>query len=178
MVRDIFALAREKKRAIIFIDEIDAVGTKRSSNTESGSRDVNRTMLELLNQLDGFDSNESPEGENIKVIAATNRADVLDPALLRAGRLDRKIEFPLPNESGRAEILKIHSRKLRVSDMVDYTELAQATEDFNGAQLRAVCVEAGMHAIKRHARELVHEDFVEGIAQVKAKKSEKISFYV
>ena len=111
MVRDAFALAKEKAPTIVFIDEIDAVGLKRSGGDGHGSQEVQRTMLELLNQLDGFSSNE-----NVKVIAATNRADVLDPALLRSGRLDRKIEFPMPNEEGRAKILEIHSRNMHYNN--------------------------------------------------------------
>ena len=107
MVRDAFALAREKAPSIIFIDEIDAIGVKRSDSEHQGGREVQRTMLELLNQLDGFTKNDS-----VKVIAATNRQDVLDPALMRSGRLDRKIEFPLPNEEARAKIIEIHSRKM------------------------------------------------------------------
>lgn len=110
IVRDAFALAKEKAPAVIFIDELDAIGTKRFDSDTSGDREVQRTMLELLNQLDGFSS-----AEDIKVIAATNRPDILDPALLRSGRLDRKIEFPLPNEEARSQIMKIHSRKMNVS---------------------------------------------------------------
>jgi 26S proteasome regulatory subunit T5 len=114
---------------------------KRSSGSElSGVREVQRTMLELLNQLDGFSSSEM-----VKVIAATNRPDSLDPALLRSGRLDRKVELPLPNEDARARIMQIHSRKMNVNkDDVNFSELARSTDDFNGAQLKAVCVEAGM----------------------------------
>lgn len=122
MIRDAFALAREKAPAIIFIDEIDAIGTKRFDSDKSGDREVQRTMLELLNQLDGF----SPD-DRIKVIAATNRPDTLDPALLRSGRLDRKIEFPLPNEEARAQILKIHSRKMVVSKDINFVEIARST---------------------------------------------------
>jgi 26S proteasome regulatory subunit T5 len=110
MVRDAFALARERAPTIIFIDELDAIGTKRFDSDKSGDREVQRTMLELLNQLDGFSSDDK-----IKVIAATNRADILDPALLRSGRIDRKIEFPLPDESARTRILQIHARKMNVS---------------------------------------------------------------
>ena len=109
IIRDAFALAKEKAPTIIFIDELDAIGTKRFDSDTSGDREVQRTMLELLNQLDGFSPND-----DIKVIAATNRPDILDPALLRSGRLDRKIEFPLPNEEARAQIMKIHSRKMNV----------------------------------------------------------------
>jgi len=172
LVRDAFALAKEKKPAIIFIDELDAVGTKRFDSELSGDREVQRTMLELLNQLDGFSSSD-----DIKVIAATNRIDILDPALLRSGRLDRKIEFPLPNEEARKNILKIHSRKMNVNPDVNYDELARCTNDFNGAQLKAVCVEAGMNALRRTATELAHEDFTEGIAQVQAKKKSSLQYY-
>src|SRR3954468_22547738 len=157
LVRDCFALAKEKAPAIIFIDELDAVGTKRFDSDKSGDREVQRTMLELLNQLDGFASDD-----RIKVLAATNRVDVLDPALLRSGRLDRKIEFPLPNEEARAQILKIHSRKMRGSSDVNFEELARCCEEFNGAQCKAVCVEAGMLALRRQATELSHEDFMDG----------------
>jgi len=173
MVRDAFALAKEKAPTIIFIDEIDAVGLKRSGAEVSGGREVQRTMLELLNQLDGFSSNES-----VKVIAATNRPDVLDPALLRSGRLDRKIEFPMPNEEGRTKILEIHSRKMHYNEkMVNFKEFARMTDDFNGAMLKAVCVEAGMIALRRGASEVSHNDYVEGINQVKAKKKAKLYYY-
>jgi len=118
LVRDAFALAKEKAPAIIFIDELDAIGTKRFDSDKSGDREVQRTMLELLNQLDGF----SPT-DDIKVIAATNRVDILDPALLRSGRLDRKIEFPIPTEESRARIMQIHSRKMTVHPDVNYDEV-------------------------------------------------------
>ena len=139
LVRDAFALAKEKAPAIIFIDELDAIGTKRFDSEKSGDREVQRTMLELLNQLDGFSSDD-----RVKVLAATNRVDVLDPALLRSGRLDRKIEFPMPNEDARANILQIHARKMTVDDSVNWAELARSTDEYNGAMLKAVCVEAGM----------------------------------
>lgn len=172
LVRDAFALAKEKKPAIIFIDELDAIGTKRFDSEKAGDREVQRTMLELLNQLDGFSSSEG-----IKVIAATNRVDILDPALLRSGRLDRKIEFPLPNEEARARIMQIHSRKMNVSDDVNFQELARCTEDFNGAQCKAVCVEAGMIALRREATMLSHEDFMEGISEVQAKKKKDLHYF-
>ncbi|XP_018647085.1 26S protease regulatory subunit 6a, putative [Schistosoma mansoni] len=137
LVRDAFQLAKEKAPAIIFIDELDAIGTKRFNSEKAGDREVQRTMLELLNQLDGFQPNH-----DIKVIAATNRVDILDPALLRSGRVDRKIEFPAPNEEARARIMQIHSRKMNVQKDVNFEELARCTDDFNGAQCKAVCVEA------------------------------------
>eukprot|EP00330_Aristerostoma_sp_ATCC50986_P006100 CAMPEP_0114598312 /NCGR_PEP_ID=MMETSP0125-20121206/20626_1 /TAXON_ID=485358 ORGANISM="Aristerostoma sp., Strain ATCC 50986" /NCGR_SAMPLE_ID=MMETSP0125 /ASSEMBLY_ACC=CAM_ASM_000245 /LENGTH=206 /DNA_ID=CAMNT_0001803805 /DNA_START=673 /DNA_END=1293 /DNA_ORIENTATION=- len=173
LVRDAFTLAKEKSPAIIFIDELDAIGTKRFDSDKSGDREVQRTMLELLNQLEGFSSDD-----RIKVIAATNRPDILDPALLRSGRLDRKIEFPLPNEEARAQILKIHSRKMNVNKKeVNFAELARCTDEFNGAQMKAVAVEAGMCALKRGGTEVSHEDFLEGIAAVQAKKKSKLDYF-
>lgn len=173
IVRDAFALAKEKAPTIIFIDELDAIGTKRFDSDQSGDREVQRTMLELLNQLDGFSSDD-----RIKVIAATNRPDILDPALLRSGRLDRKIEFPLPNEEARKQILQIHSRKMNVDKKsVNFGELARSTDEFNGAQMKAVAVEAGMIALRRGAETLTHEDFVEGIAQVQSKKKMNLNYY-
>ncbi|GBF98428.1 26S protease regulatory subunit 6A [Raphidocelis subcapitata] len=160
MVRDAFALAKEKQPAIIFIDEIDAIGTKRFDSELSGDREVQRTMLELLNQLDGFTSND-----NVKVIAATNRADILDPALLRSGRLDRKIEFPHPTEDARAKIIRIH--RLGGWGCRGGKPLA----------LKAVCVEAGMLALRRDGTEVNHEDFVEGIGAVSAKKKITKNYY-
>ncbi|CAH1797140.1 unnamed protein product [Owenia fusiformis] len=172
LVRDAFALAKEKTPAIIFIDELDAIGTKRFDSEKAGDREVQRTMLELLNQLDGFSSHEG-----IKVIAATNRVDILDPALLRSGRLDRKIEFPAPNEEARARIMQIHSRKMNVSSDVNFEELARCTDDFNGAQCKAVCVEAGMIALRREAVELIHEDYMDAILEVQAKKKTNLNYY-
>jgi len=173
LVRDAFELAREKAPAIVFIDELDAIGTKRFDSDKSGDREVQRTMLELLNQLDGFSSDD-----RIKVIAATNRPDILDPALLRSGRLDRKVELPMPNEEARARILKIHARNMNVHADVNYPELARSTDEFNGAMLKAICVEAGMGALRRNAKEIMHEDFVEGIAVVQAKKKTNLNYFV
>ena len=154
------------------IDELDAIGTKRFGGDQSGDREVQRTMLELLSQLDGFGSNDM-----IKVIAATNRPDVLDPALLRSGRLDRKIELPHPAEDARAKIMRIHSRKMNVSSEVVFEELARSCEDFNGAQLKAVCVEAGMLALRGERAEIVHEDFIEAISVVAAKKKGSLDYF-
>jgi len=172
LVRDAFKLAKEKAPAIIFIDELDAIGTKRFDSDKSGDREVQRTMLELLNQLDGFSSDE-----RIKVIAATNRIDILDPALLRSGRLDRKIEFPLPGETARARILEIHSRKMSTGPDVNFEELARSTDEFNGAQLKAVCVEAGMIALREGATKLGHEHFISGIAEVQSKKKNDLMYF-
>ncbi|KAG8177188.1 hypothetical protein JTE90_027690 [Oedothorax gibbosus] len=172
LVRDAFALAKEKAPAIIFIDELDAIGTKRFDSEKAGDREVQRTMLELLNQLDGFSSSA-----DIKVIAATNRVDILDPALLRSGRLDRKIEFPHPNEEARARIMQIHSRKMNVDPDVNFEELARCTDDFNGAQCKAVCVEAGMIALRRNGTVVNHEDFMDAILEVQAKKKANLNYY-
>lgn len=172
LVRDAFELAKEKAPTIIFIDELDAIGTKRFDSEKSGDREVQRTMLELLNQLDGFGSDD-----RVKVLAATNRVDVLDPALLRSGRLDRKIEFPLPTEDARAQILQIHSRKMTTADDINWQELARSTDEFNGAQLKAVSVEAGMIALRNGQDSVKHEDFVDAIGEVQARKSKSVSFY-
>lgn len=178
LIRDAFELAKEKIEegtsagAILFIDEIDAIGTKRFGGEQSGDREVQRTMLELLSQLDGFSSNDM-----IKVIAATNRPDVLDPALLRSGRLDRKIELPHPSEEARAHILKIHSRKMNVGGDVVFEEVARSCDDFNGAQLKAICVEAGMLALRGERSEITHEDFIEAITVVAAKKKGSLDYF-
>lgn len=178
MIRDAFELAKEKiqagvsEGAILFIDEIDAIGTKRFGGDQNGDREVQRTMLELLSQLDGFSSNDM-----IKVIAATNRPDVLDPALLRSGRLDRKIELPHPSEEARAHILRIHSRKMNVSNDVVFEEVAKSCEDFNGAQMKAICVEAGMLALRGERSEISHEDFIEAISVVAAKKKGSLDYF-
>ncbi|KAK0412431.1 hypothetical protein QR680_006206 [Steinernema hermaphroditum] len=172
LVRDAFALAKEKAPTIIFIDELDAIGTKRFDSEKAGDREVQRTMLELLNQLDGFQPNDQ-----IKVIAATNRVDVLDPALLRSGRLDRKIEMPHANQQSRAQIMKIHSRKMNVNKDVNFDELSRSTDDFNGAQCKAVCVEAGMIALRRDSTEINHEDFMDAIVEVQAKKKGAMHYF-
>ena len=165
IVRDAFALAKEKAPAVIFIDELDAIGTKRFDSDTSGDREVQRTMLELLNQLDGFSS-----AEDIKVIAATNRPDILDPALLRPGRLDRKVEIPLPNETARLDILKIHAKPISKYGEIDFDALAKLTEDFNGADLRNVCTEAGMFAIRGDRDYVIEEDFMKAARKIKETK--------
>ena len=172
IVRDAFELAKQKAPAIIFIDELDAIGIRRSDNDQHGEREVQRTMLELLSQLDGFHSHD-----DIKVLAATNRIDVLDPALLRSGRLDRKVEFPLPDEHARGEILEIHAKKMNLDESVNFAELAKCCPDMNGAQLKAICIEAGMLAIRRDMDKISHEDFLDGISAVQAKKKMDLNYY-
>ncbi|KAH9411894.1 AAA ATPase [Ordospora pajunii] len=161
MIREMFAYARRKAPCIIFMDEIDAIGGKRSKDSSSSDREVQRTLMELLNQLDGFN-----ELDNVKVIMATNRPDILDPALLRPGRLDRKIEIPLPNEQGRKEILKIHSKEMNSIEEIDYEILMKLTAGFNGADLRNVCTEAGMLALKDERDYVKHEDFVKSARKI------------
>ena len=163
---------KKRPQPSFFIDELDAIGTKRFDSDKNGDREVQRTMLELLNQLDGFSTDDK-----VKVIAATNRVDTLDPALLRSGRLDRKIEFPLPDEAARVNILRIHARKMRVSSDVKFEELSRCCEDLNGAQCKAVCVEAGMIALRRSATEITHEDFVEGLQEVQARKKASLQYF-
>lgn len=172
LVRDAFKLALEKKPTIIFIDEIDAIGTKRTDSDRTGDREVQRTMLELLNQLDGFSSSNE-----IKIIAATNRVDILDPALLRSGRFDRKIEFPLPNVDGRKRILQIHARKMVLDENINFDELARSTETFNGAQCKAVCVEAGMAALRKNHDRISQNDMIDGIVEVMAKKKSELVYF-
>lgn len=151
MVRELFEMARSKKACIIFFDEIDAVGGARFDDGAGGDNEVQRTMLELINQLDGFD----PRG-NIKVLMATNRPDTLDPALTRPGRLDRKVEFSLPELEGRTHIFKIHARSMSVDRDIRYELLARLCPNSTGAEIRSVCTEAGMFAIRERRLSLIH----------------------
>mmetsp|Transcript_11833 Transcript_11833/g.49722 ORF Transcript_11833/g.49722 Transcript_11833/m.49722 type:complete len:430 (-) Transcript_11833:1619-2908(-) len=168
LVRDAFALAKEKAPAIIFIDEIDAIGTKRFDSDTNGDREVQRTMLELLNQLDGFEASNQ-----IKVIMATNRLDILDSALLRPGRIDRKIEFPNPTEDSRVDILKIHSRKMNLVRGIDLKKIASKMGGASGAESKAVCTEAGMFALRERRVHVTQEDFEMAVSKVMQKDSEK-----
>jgi len=168
VIREMFGYARENAPCIIFMDEIDAIGGRRFSQGTSADREIQRTLMELLNQLDGFE-----ELGKVKIIMATNRPDVLDPALLRPGRLDRKVEIPLPNENARQQILKIHASKLTKKDDIDYEAIVKLSEDFNGADLRNVCTEAGMFAIRANRDYIIQEDFMKAVRKVKeAKKLE------
>ncbi|KRY60947.1 26S protease regulatory subunit 6A [Trichinella britovi] len=160
MVREAFRLAKEKAPTVLFIDEIDSIGSKRRNSERGSDHEVHRTMLELLTQMDGFKVNE-----NIRVIAATNRPDVLDPALTRSGRFDRKVELPLPNEKARVQIMRIHAQKMNVSPKVNFEELARCTNDFNGAQCKAVVTEAGMVALRENKVQITHEHFLAAILE-------------
>ncbi|MDM7940794.1 MAG: proteasome-activating nucleotidase [Methanothrix sp.] len=161
LVRDIFQMAREKAPSIIFIDEIDAVGSIRTHDGTTGSAEVNRTMMQLLAEMDGFRTRG-----DIKIIAATNRIDILDPALLRPGRFDRIIEIPMPSAEGRLKILQIHADKMRKDPDVDLMEIAKITGEASGADLKAIVVEAGMNALRRNASSVNRSDFYSAINKV------------
>jgi len=161
MVRELFEMARTKKACLIFFDEIDAVGGARFDDGAGGDNEVQRTMLELINQLDGFD----PRG-NIKVLMATNRPDTLDPALTRPGRLDRKVEFGLPDLEGRSNIFKIHARSMSVERDIRYDLLARLCPNSTGAEIRSVCTEAGMYAIRSRRKVATEKDFLDAINKV------------
>ncbi|AXA52428.1 26S proteasome regulatory subunit T1 [Malassezia restricta] len=161
MVRELFELARTKKTCIIFFDEVDAIGGMRFDDGAGGDNEVQRTMLELINQLDGFDSRG-----NIKVLMATNRPDTLDPALLRPGRLDRRVEFGLPDNEGRAHILRIHARSMSVERNIRYDLIARLCPNTTGAELRSVATEAGMFAIRAHRKVATEKDFLQAVEKV------------
>jgi len=161
LVRELFDLAKKKAPTIIFIDEIDAVGASRTEANTSGDREVQRTLMQLLAGMDGFENRG-----DVKIIGATNRIDILDKALLRPGRFDRIIEIPLPDEVGRLSILKVHCRSLTVDPDVDLQEVARQTESKNGADLHAICMEAGMFAIRKDRPAITQEDFLLAITKV------------
>lgn len=167
MVRELFIMARQHAPSIIFMDEIDSIGGQRIEGSR-GDSEVQRTMLELLNQLDGFESTS-----NIKIIMATNRIDILDDALLRPGRIDRKIEFPNPNEDSRSDILKIHSRKMNLMRGIDLKKIAKMMPGGSGAETKAVCTEAGMFALRERRIHVTQEDFELAVAKVMKKDTDK-----
>ncbi|EMT64667.1 26S protease regulatory subunit 8 like protein [Fusarium odoratissimum] len=168
MVRELFVMAREHAPSIIFMDEIDSIGSSRVEGSSGGDSEVQRTMLELLNQLDGFEPTK-----NIKVIMATNRLDILDPALLRPGRIDRKIEFPPPSVEARADILRIHSRKMNLTRGINLTKIAEKMNGCSGAELKGVCTEAGMYALRERRVHVTQEDFELATAKILNKHDDK-----
>jgi 26S proteasome regulatory subunit T2 len=167
LVRELFRVAEEHAPSIVFIDEIDAVGTKRYDSNSGGEREIQRTMLELLNQLDGFDSRG-----DVKVIMATNRIDSLDPALIRPGRIDRKIEFPLPDEKTKRRIFNIHTSKMTLSTCVKVDEYILAKDDLSGADIKAICTEAGLMALRERRMKVTDEDFRKSKENVLYRKQE------
>jgi len=168
IIREMFGYAKEHQPCVIFMDEIDAIGGRRFSQGTSADREIQRTLMELLNQLDGFET----LGQ-VKMVMATNRPDVLDPALLRPGRLDRKIEIPLPNEASRLDIVKIHASNIAKRGDIDYEAIVKLTDGFNGADMRNVCTEAGMFAIRAERDHVLEEDFLKAARKIQeAKKLE------
>ena len=162
LVRELFQLAQEKAPSIIFIDELDAVGAKRMDVGTTGDREVQRTLMQLLGELDGF----TPRG-NVSIMAASNRPDILDEALLRPGRFDRIIKIPLPEEEARLKIIKIHTKEMSVSKGINYKKIAAETEGLSGADLRALCVEAGMNAINDKQAKISSKNFFDALEKVK-----------
>ncbi|KAF7722889.1 26S proteasome regulatory subunit 6B [Apophysomyces ossiformis] len=172
MVRDVFRLARENSPAIIFIDEIDAIATKRFDAQTGADREVQRILLELLNQMDGFD-----QTSNVKVIMATNRADTLDPALLRPGRLDRKIEFPTPDRRQKRLIFSTITSKMNLSEEVDLEDFVSRPDKLSGAEIAAICQEAGMHAVRKNRYVILSKDLEKGYKANVKKEDTNFEFY-
>jgi proteasome regulatory subunit len=174
LVRDLFELAAEREPAIIFIDEIDAIASKRTESKTSGDAEVQRTMMQLLSEMDGFD-----QRGDISIIAATNRFDMLDRAILRPGRFDRLIEVPEPDHEGREQILHIHTKKMNLSPDIDLEAVAEQTEGFSGAELESLATEAGMFAIRDGRTEVTEEDFEDALEKVSREESagKPIAFY-
>ena len=162
MVKEIFELARKKSPSIVFIDELDALASKRIEIGTSGEREVNRTFMQLLAEIDGFNPLD-----NVKIIGATNRKDILDPAVVRPGRLDRLIHIPLPKNKGRLEILKIHSKDMSLGSDVNLDNISSLMEDLSGAEIKAVCTEAGYFAIREDRCKITRKDFLKGIDKVR-----------
>ncbi|QGA67760.1 proteasome-activating nucleotidase [Sulfolobus sp. E11-6] len=166
IVRELFEMAKRKAPSIIFIDEIDAIGAKRIDIGTSGEREIQRTLMQLLAELDGFNPLD-----NVKIIAATNRIDILDPALLRPGRFDRIIEVPLPDFKGRIEIFNIYLKKMKVENNINLELLSQLTEGFSGADIKNVCVEAAYMAIRDNRNNVTMKDLVDAINKINVKRN-------
>lgn len=167
-VREVFNLAREKAPTILFLDELDAIAAVRLEDATSGDREVQRTLMQLLSELDGFD-----ERGDVKFIGATNRIDILDPALLRPGRFDRMIEFPIPNEKAREAIFNVHIRNLAVEEDLNIKNIVDLTDGATGADIKAICTEAGMFAIKRDGEVITQADFIDAVNKLLKKSKSK-----
>jgi len=167
LVRELFRVADEHSPSIVFIDEIDAIGTKRYESNSGGEREIQRTMLELLNQLDGFDNRTET-----KVVMATNRIDTLDPALIRPGRIDRKIEFPMPDEKTKRRIFNIHTGRMTLAEDVDLEEYIMCKDELSGADIKAICTEAGLLALRERRMKVCQEDFEKAKENVLYRKQE------
>lgn len=169
LVREIFRIADELAPTIIFIDEVDAIGSKRYDSTSGGEKEIQRTMLELLNQLDGFDSRS-----DVKVIMATNRIESLDPALIRPGRIDRKIKFPLPDEKTKRKIFSIHTSRMNLNGDVQLEEFIMGKDELSGADIKAMCSEAGLTALRNRRMQVSMDDFRKSKANCLYKKKGNI----
>jgi len=172
MVRDVFRLAKENSPAIIFIDEVDAIATKRFDAQTGADREVQRILLELLNQMDGFD-----QSVNVKVIMATNRPDTLDPALLRPGRLDRKIEFPLPDRRQKRLVFQVCTSKMNLSEEVDLEDFVSRPDKISGAEIHAICQEAGMLAVRKNRYVILSKDFEKAYKRNVKSQANDFDFY-
>ncbi len=172
MVRDVFRLAKENAPAIIFIDEVDAIATARFDAQTGADREVQRILMELLNQMDGFD-----QTVNVKVIMATNRADTLDPALLRPGRLDRKIEFPMPDRRQKRLVFQVCTNKMNLSDEVDLEDYVSRPDKISAADIHAICQEAGMHAVRKNRYVILPKDLEKGYKANVKKSDNEFAFY-
>jgi proteasome regulatory subunit len=170
LVREIFNLAKEKAPTILFIDELDAIGSQRLKIATSGDREVQRTLMQLLSELDGFELRG-----DVKIIGATNRVDILDPALLRPGRFDRMIDFPIPDVVARKAIFQIHTRPLNVTEDLNIKKLVNLTEGCTGADIKAICTEAGMFAIRKESEAITEKDFIDAVNKVMSKIKDKKS---
>jgi 26S proteasome regulatory subunit T3 len=173
MVRDTFRLAREHAPAILFIDEVDAIATKRFDAEHGSDREVQRVLMELLAQMDGFD-----QATSVKVIMATNRADTLDPALLRPGRLDRKIEFPLPDRRQKRLIFQVRTSAMNISQEVDLEDYVSRPDKISGADIAAICMEAGMHAVRRNRYIVLSKDFEKAYEKTVKKPDSVMASYL
>ncbi|MCD7782109.1 MAG: proteasome-activating nucleotidase [Methanosphaera sp.] len=170
LVRGVFELAKEKAPAIIFIDEIDAIAAKRLQGSTSGDREVQRTLMQLLAEMDGFETRG-----NVRILAATNRPDILDPALIRPGRFDRVIEVPVPDEEGKLEILKIHTKDMTLDSDVDLEYIAHQAKDASGADLKSICTEAGMFAIRDEHYSVSAQNFEDALKKVLTARNQDIA---
>lgn len=169
LVRDIFEMARKKAPAIIFIDELDAIAATRLEDTNGADREVQRTLMQLLAEMDGFDNRG-----DVRIIAATNRPDVLDPAIVRPGRLDRIIEIPLPDQDGRETIFRIHTDMLNIGSDVDVKKLADLTEGASGADIGAIVMEAGMFAVRNDSDHIGMSDLLDAVTKVMVPKANNV----
>ncbi len=171
LVKEVFQLAREKAPSIIFIDEIDALASKRIEIGTSGEREVQRTFMQFLAELDGF-----KPLDNVKLIGCTNRKDILDPAVIRPGRLDRLINVPAPDKTGIKEIFKIHSNNMNINEEIQHNMIFKELCGLCGAEIKAIVTEAGYFAIRKNRTEIMHNDFVEAIKKIKNKEIDDTSF--